>query len=103
MTPPEVIKHRWMALTIKMRWVIMHVHQTNRLMLLLSLQTAEPTQEDPKIGKKVYKSFFQEVSNSKASVDRGPPLTRVIGGEIVGLFRGVSKDSKREAVENPES
>ena len=98
---PEEVLHRWMFITTKLKRVLRHVQQVARLTLLLSMQAEDPTNCDEKAGKKIYKLLCQEVSHSRASEDPGPPLTRVIGDEIVGLFRGVSKHSKRGPVRDP--
>ena len=98
---PLEIMHRWMFITTKLKHVLRHVQRVARLTLLLSMPVENPLDCNEKAGKKIFKSLCQEVSHSRASEDPGPPLTRVIGDEIVGPFRGVSKHSKRVAVRDP--
>ena len=91
-----------MFLTVKLLHVLRHVRRVARLTLLLSMPVENPADYNEKAGKKIFRSLCQEVSHSKVSEDPGPPLTRVIGDEIVGLFRGVSKNSKRVPIALPE-
>ena len=100
----EEIWQDWMWLGLRALWMIRYLALTCRVQVLMGCDKKYPYEVDEKSGWKKVTRFLLDDEELKEEAPKAPDAAlRIIGEEIVGKYKGLSKGQKMKPVEDPKT